>query len=254
MKHHRVGAYLIALILFASSGLSALAAEAQLAGKWIGVAPDVAIYELELTADGAGRLTSVDAAMNPSFTTLHEIVGWKLRGKTIDLPNRVVRGSPVKLSAVDQGYRRLKLTLDYSGRSNNIVLVPKEQFSTASQSIDAASQTSIHDLNPQCFRPLADYCQGKRCTTWQESLEKTKHYGETQHCTVASVGTCADLKVTRKSGGFGLRTEYFNSDGTLIAATTTSDSIMVGTACPDWTHFGERPVCIIQKTQDYCGQ
>ncbi|MES2018763.1 MAG: hypothetical protein V4484_19915 [Pseudomonadota bacterium] len=255
MKHHRVVAYLIGAILFANSGLSVLAAETQLVGKWVGVAREVtAIYELELTADGAGRLTSVSTSLNPSVTTLHEIVGWKLHGKSIALPNRVVRGYPVKLSAVDLDYRRLQLTLDYSWKSYDMVLVPKEQFSNASQLLDAFPQTSIYDLDPTCFRPLADYCLGDRCPTWQESVEKTKNRGRTESCTVASVGTCADLKVTRSSGGFGSRTEYFKPDGTLIAATTTSDSIAVGTACPNWSHFGERPVCMIQKTEDYCRQ
>jgi hypothetical protein len=47
-------------------------------------------------------------------------------------------------------------------------------------------------------------------------------------------------------------TLYFDSTGALVAVYETTDVHRVGSACPNWKHYGRRVSCSETDAQDYC--
>jgi hypothetical protein len=71
-------------------------------------------------------------------------------------------------------------------------------------------------------------------------------------CFVAQAGSCGELRFTRFGGGFGDTTRYFDATGTIVAVHATADAIAVGSACPNWKHYGRRLVCREAVGEGYC--
>ncbi len=103
-----------------------------------------------------------------------------------------------------------------------------------------------------CFLPLDQHCSVFSCPSYDQSLVELRQFAEGRSCFVAQSGQCGDLRFTRRGGGFGNTTLYFDASGAVVAVHATSDAVAVGSACPDWKHYGRRVSCAEIVLEDYC--
>jgi hypothetical protein len=111
------------------------------------------------------------------------------------------------------------------------------------------SPTAIDD--PTCYGSLESYCRTWPCPTYEQSLAEVENQAPRCQAFFAQAGRCSDLRFTRLGFGFGNTTRYYDASS-LVAVHATSDAVVVGSACPDWKHYGQRLSCRDTVLQDYC--
>jgi hypothetical protein len=102
-----------------------------------------------------------------------------------------------------------------------------------------------------CFQALDRYCGNGSCSGYSASAAETRRIAASDSCAIAAFGTCGGLRFTRVGDGFVSATEYFDAEGKLVAARTTTD-VHTNLSCPGWTHYGPRLTCREITTIDYC--
>jgi hypothetical protein len=106
--------------------------------------------------------------------------------------------------------------------------------------------------NDACYASLSEYCSVWPCPAYEESLAELRQPPQAAACFVAQAGSCGALLFTRFGGGFGNTTRYFDAKGALVAVHATSDAYAMGSACPNWKHYGERLSCREVTREDFC--
>lgn len=110
-----------------------------------------------------------------------------------------------------------------------------------------------------CQRPLDHYWNDP---TWEEAIAAAEEFvaqlfQDTGSCDLcsASTGRCGELRYVETGCAFeGRFTQYFDTSGTLVAATVCSDGcgdVCPGACCVD---YGFRPECELEQEQDFCDQ
>lgn len=104
-----------------------------------------------------------------------------------------------------------------------------------------------------CDLPLSAYCTNdSRCPSYEASVAALRTYAASSSCFAAVIGTCGELRYTRRSDGFAGVTLYFGGGDRVVAAVTTSDAIVPNSACPGITYYGPRPACTAVVVEDLC--
>jgi len=103
-----------------------------------------------------------------------------------------------------------------------------------------------------CYLPLDQHCSVFPCPGYEQSLVELRQFGAERFCFVAQSGRCGELHFTRRGGGFGNTTYYFDDNGAVVAVHETSDAVVVGSACPNWKQYGRRVECSEVVLEDYC--
>lgn len=104
----------------------------------------------------------------------------------------------------------------------------------------------------ECYASLSEYCSVWPCPAYEQSLAELQKPPVAPVCFVAQAGSCGELLFTRFGGGFGDTTRYYDGSRTLVAVHATSDAYAVGSACPNWKHYGRRLSCREVIREDYC--
>jgi tetratricopeptide (TPR) repeat protein len=105
-----------------------------------------------------------------------------------------------------------------------------------------ASTASAGERDPECFRPLAEFCATDKCQGYTARLATLRaNRGSCQGA--GSVGRCGSFRVLHQSDGFATETRYSDKTGTLVGVRTTSDFFGYPSACPNWKHYGVVPEC-----------
>jgi hypothetical protein len=102
-----------------------------------------------------------------------------------------------------------------------------------------------------CYLPLDRHCSVFSCPSYENSLIELRQFGM-GFCFVAQAGRCGDLRFTRRGAGFGDTTQYFDASGAVVAVYATTDAIVMGSACPNWKHYGQRVSCAEVVLENYC--
>lgn len=121
------------------------------------------------------------------------------------------------------------------------------------------------DQGDSCYRPLESFCSGSQCPTYEQSVSGIRNHGPSSpacldssgRCTplcvmAAQAGTCGGFRYTHRSDGYTGRTLYFDETGALVAAITSTDALVPGSACPGWQYYGKRFGCTAERTEEYC--
>jgi hypothetical protein len=118
-------------------------------------------------------------------------------------------------------------------------------------------RVTIHETGPSaldgCFQPLQSFCATHLCPSYSDSAAEVRAFAASPGCMSASVGTCGEYRYTLTGSGFTSTTLYFDAEGTVLAARTTTDVILRPySACPGWSHYGQRVSCTTVPLEAYC--
>ena len=103
-----------------------------------------------------------------------------------------------------------------------------------------------------CQVPLAAYCEGSSCPTWDDAVTAAEEAGRetTDYCGVVG-GECGDLRYIGRYSLWGYE-EFFDASGALVARRVYNDvpGYCYDTAFDKW--YGEPPNCEQEPSHNYC--
>jgi hypothetical protein len=112
------------------------------------------------------------------------------------------------------------------------------------------SPPGIVEPRDDCFLGIEQYCSVYACPSYETSRVEVEQ-ASARFCFVAQTGRCGALRFTRIGQGFGVTTRYFDALS-VVAVHETSDAYAVGSACPNWKHYGRRLSCAEVVLEDFC--
>ena len=93
---------------------------------------------------------------------------------------------------------------------------------------------SSAELDPECFRPLEEFCLTDKCHAYKAELSALRGDGDCYGR--ATMGRCGPHRITHRSDGFAsTQTRYFDKAGQLVAVRTEHDVMTGNPACPNWS-------------------
>jgi hypothetical protein len=98
------------------------------------------------------------------------------------------------------------------------------------------------------WRPLLVYCREWTCPGYTETVAALQRHVARNGCHFAEIGQCGLHRFVAIGDPFHQLTEYFDADGSLVAARATVDVI------PFQRIFGSPPSCTPVVTKTYCGE
>jgi hypothetical protein len=113
---------------------------------------------------------------------------------------------------------------------------------------DQASTPSRPSRDPECFRPLEEFCASESCPTYAVQIARMRDGGSCY----GTVGRCGKYQITHRGDGFTSETRYFDKSGRLVAARTGSDCLRDNRTCPDWNHYGAVITCRVTNVKQLC--
>jgi hypothetical protein len=110
---------------------------------------------------------------------------------------------------------------------------------------------SAQARDPECYRPLDEFCPPGTCSTYAKHVEKLRGGG---HCYgTATIGRCGPFRTTHEGGnGFWSETRYYDKAGNLVAARTDGDVGFDNRTCPTWKHYGAVVTCKVTRITQLC--
>ena len=111
---------------------------------------------------------------------------------------------------------------------------------------------SSAEPDPQCFRPLEEFCLTDKCLAYKAELRALRGDGDCYGR--ATIGRCGPHRITHRGDGFVSQTRYFDKAGKLVAVRTERDVMIGNPACPYWTHYGIVTTCHVTNITQLCKQ
>jgi hypothetical protein len=103
--------------------------------------------------------------------------------------------------------------------------------------------------------PLEQFCSVDGCTTYDAAESSLRRFAASANggCE-AALGRCGDLRYTYIFSVGGSTTMFFDPDGRLLAAVTTSHHIEGNDPCSGATLYGSIPACQREVVERLCPQ